>query len=389
MKQPEGYVANGKEHLFCKLTKSLYGLKQAAKVWNEKLRGIITELGFEQSDSDPCLYSKRSAKDIQFMIIYVDDILVADTSEEKIDETARGLERALELTRLGELKSYLGIRIRRDPEGIYSIDQEEYIEKIVERYGLGDAKISKIPLNTGYFKASENKKPMVNNHFYQKLIGALLYVATHTRPDIAASVSILSQRVKQPSESDWIEAKRVVRYLKGTKNLRLRLGRNSNGLVVYADADWAEDTTDRKSLSGYMFLYNGAAIAWSCKKQSSTASSSCEAEYISLAEASREALWIRRLVKDFQEAETGATKIYEDNQSTIKMVENKEFRSRTKHVDTKYHFVSDLVDKNIVELHYCPTEEMTADLFTKPLPSIKLKKHRDGCQLVDDEDTSM
>ncbi|KMQ86152.1 retrovirus-related pol polyprotein from transposon tnt 1-94 [Lasius niger] len=383
MKQPEGYVVAGKEHLVCKLTKSQYGLKQATKVWNEKLHGTIIKLGFKQSTADPCLYSKQSERKTQYMVIYVDDILVADSNNQKIDETANGLEQEFELTRLGELTNYLGVNARKDSEGVYSIDQEQYIQKIFEWFGLEDAKISKIPMDTGYLKIIGDKKPMVNSDIYQKLIGALLYVATHTRPDIAASVSILSQRVKQPTETDWTEAKRVVRYLKGTKNLRLKLGGNTNGLIVYSDADWAEDTTDRKSHSEHLFLYNGGAIAWSCRKQTCTAWSSCEAEYIALAEASRELIWIRKLLEDFDETETKATKIYEDNQSAIKMVKSKEFRNRTKHINTKYHFVNDLVEKEVVDLQYCPTEEMTADMLTKPLQSVKLRKHREGCQLTD------
>lgn len=232
------------------------------------------------------------------MVIYVDDILVAGSNTQEVYETASGLEREFELTKLGELEHYLGINVQKDSEGTYSINQEQYIEKIIERFGLDAAKPSKIPLDTGYFKMSEGKMPMTNSDDYQRLIVALLYATRHTRPDIAASVSIVSQRPKQPSMTDWTEAKRVVRYLKGTKNLRLKLGGQKSGLVVYADADFAEDTTDRKSDTGLMFQYNGGAIAWSCRKQTCTAWSSCEAKYISLAEASRELLWIRRLLED-------------------------------------------------------------------------------------------
>lgn len=382
MKQPEGYAIAGKEHLVCNLMKSLYGLKQAAKVWNEKLHRTIISLGFKQSTSDPCLYSKQTKNEVQYMIVYVDDILIASSNTQEICETASGLERKFELTQLGELEHYLGINVQKDSEGIYSINQEQYIDKIIERFGQVHAKPSKIPLDTGYFKMSENKTPMTNSDDYQKLIGALLYVTTHTRPDIAASVSILSQKVKQPSMNDWTEAKRVLRYLKGTKNLRLKLGGKNSGLIVYADADFAEDKTDRKSHSGHLFQYNGGAIAWSCRKQTCTAWSSCEAEYISLAEASRELLWIRRLLEDFHEKQPGATRVYEDNQSTIKLIKSKEFRNRTKHIDIKYHFVSDLVEKKVIDLQYCPTEDMIGDMFTKPLQQIKLKKHREGCQLI-------
>jgi hypothetical protein len=239
------------------------------------------------------------------------------------------------------------------------------------------------PLDTGYLKIARDGKPMHNGEKFQKLIGAVLYVATHTRPDIAASVSILSQKIKQPTETDWNEAKRIVRYLKGTKEFKLKLTSNTEGLEAYTDADWAEDRTDSKSHSGFVFLYNGSAIAWACRKQTCTAWSSCEAEYIAIAEASRELLWIRRLLEDFHTEQTKPIRIYEDNQSAIKLIKTGESRNKTKHIDVKYHFVTDLEKKKIIEIRYCPTAEMIADMMTKPLGAVKLKKHREACQLMD------
>lgn len=223
---------------------------------------------------------------------------------------------------------------------------------------------------------------MSNKEEFQKLIGALLYVATHTRPDIGASVSLLSQKIKQPTEIDWNEAKRIVKYLKGTKELKLKLSNNNEGLKVYADADWAEDKSDSKSYSGFLFQYSGGTIGWACRKQSCTAWSNCEAEYVAMAEASRELLWIRKLLKDFNVELTGPISMYEDNQSAIKMVKNGESRNKTKHVDVKYHFVTDLTRKGIMEIHYCPTDEMIADMMTKPLGATKLKKYREACNLI-------
>jgi transposase InsO family protein len=382
MKQPEGFV-DAKEELVCKLNKSIYGLKQAAKVWNEKLHGALTKLGFKQSTSDPCLYSKNKSKALQYVAVYVDDLLIADENDYEIEKTADGLEKEFDLTRLGELKSYLGINIQRDSNGVFYMDQAQYIQKTINRFGLKDARISATPLDTGYLKIARDGKPMHNGEKFQKLIGAVLYVATHTRPDIAASVSILSQKIKQPTETDWNEAKRIVRYLKGTKEFKLKLTSNTEGLEAYTDADWAEDRTDSKSHSGFVFLYNGSAIAWACRKQTCTAWSSCEAEYIAIAEASRELLWIRRLLEDFHIEQTKPIRIYEDNQSAIKLIKTGESRNKTKHIDVKYHFVTDLEKKKIIEIRYCPTTEMIADMMTKPLGAVKLKKHREACQLMD------
>jgi hypothetical protein len=287
MKQPEGFINEKKKGLVCRLIKSIYGLKQAAKAWNKKLHGALIKLSFRQSASDPCLYSKRTSKGVQYVTVYVDDLLIADEDEDEIQNTASELEEEFELTRLGELKNYLGINIERDSNGVFYMDQAQYIQKIIDRFGLQDAKISKIPMDTGYLKIAHDGKAMSNSDNFQKLIGALLYIATHTRPDIATSASILSKRIKQPTETDWNEAKRIVRYLKGTKELKLKLTSSKRGLEVYTDPDWAEDRTDSKSHSGFLFQYNRGAIAWACRKQTCTAWSSCEAEYIAIAEASR------------------------------------------------------------------------------------------------------
>ncbi|KAG5883319.1 hypothetical protein JTB14_015275 [Gonioctena quinquepunctata] len=160
------------------------------------------------------------------------------------------------------------------------------------------AKTSNIPLETGYFKIKENEAVLKNNNQYRKGIGSLLYLAVNTRPDIAASISILSRNIVNPTQNDWNELKRVMRYLKTTKNMKLILG--TNGVIkkieMYADADWAEDNRDRKSTSGFIIKIFGSPISRSSRKQSTVSLSSSEAEYISLIEACQELQWIRQLM---------------------------------------------------------------------------------------------
>ncbi|CAK9797029.1 Copia protein [Anthophora quadrimaculata] len=253
-----------------------------------------------------------------------------------------------------------------------------------DRFGLEDAKGSSIPLDLGYVKNREGSPPMPKNEKYQQLIGALLYLAVNTRPDISASVAILSQHNQEPTTADWTEAKRVVRYLKSTIHYELRLGQRDakKGLIGFADADWAQNRFDRKSNSGYLFKYYGAPISWSCRKQACVALSSTEAEYVALAEASQEGLWIRRLLEDFTGKVQERTPIYEDNQSCLKLICNNKFNHRTKHIDTKYHFVKELQVQGIMDYQYCPTEQMTADMLTKPLGRIKLRSIAEGCGLT-------
>ncbi|XP_051163516.1 uncharacterized protein LOC127282958 [Leptopilina boulardi] len=386
MTQPEGYeIFKDNVKLVCKLKKGLYGLKQSAKLWNEKLNSILLNFKFLQSQTDSCFYIKRTKENVIFVIIHVDDFLIASKSIEKINETAEFLKGKFQLLDLGFLHCYLGIEVRRNSDGIYCIKQSQYIDNILKRFGLEDAKISNIPLDPGYIKIDKEDQPiMEESEKYQQLIGALLYLAVNTRPDITASVIILSQNNKHPTSADWTETKRIGRYLKGTRDYELILGQRGKeeGLVGYADADWAENRKDRKSNSGYLFKYLNATISWGCRKQTCVALSSTEAEYIALAEACQECIWIRRLLEDFLNYKQGPTTIFEDNQSCLKFLSNKKFSHRTKHIDTKFHFVKQLKENRTLNFEYCPTDRMLADMLTKPLSRIKLRTLAEGCGLT-------
>jgi hypothetical protein len=168
--------------------------------------------------------------------------------------------------------------------------------------------------------------------------------------------------------------KRVIRYLKGTAELKLKVSNVESEEIVleaYSDANWAEDQNDRKSNSGYMCMLGGT-VSWACRKQNCVSLSSTEAEYIALAETCQEVIWLRNLCKEF-EIDCQTTTVHVDNQSCVKMCENRKFSNRTKHVDTKYHFTADLKSKEVVDFKYCPTEENIADMLTKPLKNIRLK----------------
>ena len=230
----------------------------------------------------------------------------------------------------------------------------------------------------------EDEEPMDDNQEYRKLIGMLLYISVSTRPDIAASVSILNQHNAAAAKVHWNELKRIVRYLKGYKDMKLKLGsKNENVLLTgYADVDWAQNNKDGKSNSGYVFKVNGATVSWACKKEDCVALSSTEAEYIALAEASQEGIWLQRLLQDFGRKQDTPVQIKEDNQSCLKLADNKKFSNRTKHIATKYHYVKDMKEKGLIGYTYCPTEKMLADMLTKPLYHVKLLTSRKECGLI-------
>ncbi|XP_075157670.1 uncharacterized protein LOC142230938 [Haematobia irritans] len=201
----------------------------------------------------------------------------------------------------------------------------------------------------------------------------------NSRPDIAACVYILARKVNELCQEDWLEIKRVLKYLKGTADHFLRLskpGHDANDLQGYAYASWAEDAKDRKSNSGYIFQINGGAISWSFRKQTSVSLSSTEAEFIALSEACKEAIWLRKLLNDMKIIQNGPTNIFEDNQSCLRIIKDEKLSNRTKHIDTKIHFVKDHVEEGNVVCVYCPSEMMVADIMTKPLPATIMEKFR-------------
>jgi hypothetical protein len=373
IKQPLGFEKGTQVY---KLKKSLYGLKQAAYVWNQTLHKSLVENGCTQGKVDKCLYVKREGDKECYILIHVDDIIIASTDETFQKQLMEEVGKNFKIKCLGNISYYLGIEVSKDGSDYY-ISQASYIDKIINESNLTEAKSSSYPVDKGYYKL--NGRELESNEQYRKLIGMLLYLSTNTRPDISASVSILSQRVKNPRQCDLVELNRVIRYLKGTKNLKLRLSDKANegSLKVYSDADWAEDTNDRKSNSGYISFVNGGTISWSSHKQGVVAKSSMESEYIALAEACQEAVWLKQVADDFCVGGINeAVNINTDSQSCMAAIKNQRYSNRTKHIDVQYHYTRDLVEKGRIKLSYCPTDKNTADILTKPLGGTKIAQLR-------------
>lgn len=386
MRQPPGYEDESKPNLVCHLKKSLYGLKQAARSWNEEIKEILIEIGFHQSNADACLFSKRESDGWVYLLIYVDDMVVAAKSTSSIDRMKTAIQRRVDIKDLGDIQHYLGMEVTKDRNGVYHLCQSTYINQVARDFGLLESKASPVPIGVNYGKATDETDGglLLTNTKYQQLLGCLLYVSVNTRPDIAAAVAILAQRTSQPRQDDWNELKRVLRYLKGTAKIRLSMASgNASKLVGYADANWAEDKKDRKSNSGYVFIFNGGVISWMCRKQTCVALSSTEAEFVALSEACQEAIWIRKVLLDLNQTIDSPTLIHEDNQSCLKLISGEKLSNRTKHIDTRKHFVKNHVDSGDIECDYCPTEEMMADLLTKPLSGPRIEKLRKMCGLND------
>ena len=379
MKQPPGFDQN--DGRVCRLKRCIYGLKQSARAWNKKIDRVFKSMGFEQAESDTCLYIRNRKGKQSYILIYVDDMLVVCNSEEEFEEIRRQLQNHFKLSCLGDLKQFLGIRVEK-AEDHYTLDQATYIDRLVRRFGHDEAKPSKVPMDPAYLKQKEECE-LPTNTSYRSLVGSLLYIAVNTRPDICVAVSLLGRKVANPTNRDWTEAKRVLRYLKATRDHRLHLGPGTGEMECYVDADWAGDEDDRKSHSGFLLKFGGGLVDWGTRKQSCVALSSTEAEFIALADGCQQLMWYRKLLNDLQQSQPSPIVIWEDNQSCIKIVESERLERRSKHIDTKYAYAKDLHQQRVIELRYMPTERMEADLMTKPLDRVKLERHRTAIGVKD------
>jgi len=269
---------------------------------------------------------------------------------------------------LGSLHFFLGVSIEQNEDGM-KLCQKQYIEKLLERYRLQDANPVTTPMDLNVkLVANYGHSKSVDKVRYQSMIGSLLYIAIATRPDISQAVGALSKFNSAPMEAHLTAVKRLFCYLKGTINMSLQFKRMENlEIIGFSDADWASDMDNRHSTTGNIFLIAGGPVSWFSQKQKTVALSTAEAEYIALCSASQEALWLRQLLTDIGEHCTQPMTIMEDNQGAIAMTKNPIGHRRTKHIDIKYHFVREQVQRGTLQIKYCCSKEMLADLFTKPL----------------------
>lgn len=373
MKQAPGFQT-GEE--VCRLKKSLYGLKQAARVWNQTFDETLKELEYEQCWADKCLYRRVNKDKVCYIIIHVDDMLISTNSDDMLTELEKGIGNKFELKCLGDARHFLGIDIEEN-EGNFSISQPQYISNIVKEANLELLTPSKTPLDPNYFKKNGNE--LDNNTEYRKLIGMLLYVSTNSRPDVSAAVGILSKKVQKPTDVDMQEVKRLIRYLNDTREMKLRMNDRTSdeGMIAYSDANWGEDPKDRKSTSGSIVMVNGGTISWWSKKQNVIALSSCESEYIAMTETCKEIVWLRNIAIFFNVRIAETITILTDSQSCMAIIQNEKHSSRTKHIDIKYHFVRKEVEEKRVKLKYVSTDMNIADMLTKPLGPTKIQQLRE------------
>ena len=326
---------------------------------------------FTQSTADPCVFIKTGdMREIIIVAVYIDDLIIITKTPEKIAEIKSNLSLKFKMKDLGKLHQCLGMIIEHDEKRrCLWLHQKLYILTILEKFGLTRANTVSTPanLNVKLRKDDETSKLTDPTH-YQSIVGSLLYTAIATWPDMSQAVGARSKYCLYTSEAHLIAVKRILCYLKETVNLALKYEKSVNvTLVGYSDPDWAGDPDDCHSTTGNIFIMAGGAVSWFSRKQPMVALLTAEPEYVSLRAATQEAVWLKRLLSDFNTCPEKPTVLEEDNQGSIAIAKNLILHSRTKHNDIRYHYIHEATQNGSIDLEYCPTELMVADLLTKPL----------------------
>jgi transposase InsO family protein len=375
VQQPPGYEETNNDtniHMTCHLNKSLYGLRQSGRNWHETLTTYLQSLDYTPNKTDPCIYTKCTGEDQTIILFWVDDIILASNKPHLIQKTKEELSNRFKMDDRGELRWFLGIDFIRDGEN-YIMSQERYADILLRRFNMHHCNPVSTPAEKDLrlTKAIDAENEEVKDYPYRKAVGALIYLMMGTRPDISWTVSKLSQYLDKPGRQHINALKHLFRYIRGTKSYGIVYSPTDGCLTGYTDSDWAGDTEDRRSTTGYIITLGGAPISWKTRKQPTVALSSCEAEYMAMTEGTKEMLYLRDLCTDLGlEGNTKLT-IYVDNQGAIALtMGNTGQHNRTKHIDVRYHFIREQKD---ITYKYIPSTENPADVLTKPLGKQMLK----------------
>ncbi|GJZ17424.1 retrovirus-related pol polyprotein from transposon TNT 1-94 [Tanacetum coccineum] len=348
MLQPEGFKQKGKENLVCRLSKSLYGLKKAPRCWYKRFNSFIRSLGYNRLHENPCAYFKRFGNnDFIILLLYVDDMLVAGPNKDRINKLKAQLAREFEMKDLGPANKILGMQIHRDRP-------------------ISTSFPTNVKLSSKMSPSSEKERMKMSRVPYASAVGSLMFAMICTRPDIAHAVGVVSRYMAEPGREHWEAVKRILRYIKGTSDVALCFGESDLIVKGYVDSDYAGDLDGSKSTTGYVFTLCGGTVSWVSKLQSVVAMSTTEAEYVAVAQASKEAVWLKMSLEEIGHEQEKITLFY-DNQSALYLARNPAFHSKTKHIRVQYHFVREKVEEGTVDMQKIHTDDNVADYLTKAI----------------------
>ena len=390
-----------------KLKKSLYGLSESPRLWNETLDKELTSIGFRRLTSDSCVYmletnereGRTKRRHATVLACYVDDITLFGTCPATVNRVKNHLRKQFKINELGHAEWILGMKVQQLSNAI-TLDQSKYLADMLQRFGeyVDNNRrdpTTPLPAALKLKKPAEGHKPDQTLP-YRELIGSLLYLAIGTRPDIAYSIGVLSRYVAYYDMEHWEAALHVLRYLRGTANHGLRYVKRSQptteltdnlrsqltkSLYGFVDADFATDPETSKSVSGQVFMTSGGAVSWRSKQQPIVTTSTCHAEYVAACEASRECVWIRQLLSEMGLKFIEPTTLYEDNEAALFLSENPATTDRSKHIRLRWHYLRQCVRDGTLKLKRVETKKNPADALTKAVGGPVLKMMRDSIGL--------
>lgn len=370
-----------------RLEKALYGLRQSPRLWWQKIDEALRAMGLVRGENDTNVYFGKRI----IVLLYVDDILIFDMTPKCNDATILGPKQITEkltslfkMKDLGPLRRFLGYEVTQYETGI-KLSQQKYAETIVERYKAESSAPTfapaddKLRIDHGY--RVDQRLDEVETQRYQSIVGAMLYAALGTRPDIAFTVSALSRHCANPTKSHFTAARHLLRYINTTQDLSLVYPSKAPiEIRGFCDADWGSSEIDRRSIGGYAFYLGNSLISWKAKRQTLRALSSVEAELMACSEATREATWLKSMlaeVMSYMGTSTGFTDppilIGCDNQGTLKLITKGVMNasSRTKHIELRHWHAREQQERGIVKFFYVNTKVNVADVLTKELHALR------------------
>jgi hypothetical protein len=393
MAQPEGFVMKDNEHLGCRLKKSIYGLKQASRQWYLKFDKVIRNFGFKENEVDNCIYIKFKGGKFTILVLYVDDILLASSDKDMLFETKRFLSSNFDMKDLGEASYVLGIEIHRDrSKGVLGLSQKTYIDRVLKKYNMHKCSATPAPIvkgdKFGTYQCPRNQYEIdqMKTVPYASAVGSIMYAQVCTRPDLAFVTGMLGRYQSNPGPDHWKAVKKVLRYLQGTKNYMLKFRESDNLEVVgYSDADFAGCVDTKKSTSGYIFTLAGGAISWKSSKQTLTASSTMQAEFVACYEATGQAVWLKNFIPGLRVVDSivKPLTLYCDNQPAVFYTSNNKSSGAAKHIDIKYHVVKDRIQDQTISVKHISIKSMLAKPLTKGLPPHIFRDHVAGMGLLE------
>ena len=390
MELPEGYKEfdpTVEDDEYVLLEKSIYGLVQAARQWWKKLVKTLKKIGFKGGCPDPCLYTKRDKNGLVIIALYVDDCLCIG-HDKAIEETIKQLKQeGLSLKIEGTLKDYLSCEIRFNMERTKAwIGQPHLLKSLEAKFGekARTMQTYKTPGTPGSGIQRPNNETMLlsdkEQKEYRSGVGMLLYLVKHSRPDIGNVTRELSKVMDGATHAAMKELMRTIKFVLSTKEWGLKVAPTTLTdkweLKVYSDSDFAGDKDTRISVTGYILYLMGVPIAWRSKGQKGVTLSSSEAEYVALSEAVKEVKFAMHLIESMGLPIQYPIMVYVDNIGAMFMAENVTTSNRTKHVDTRYHFLREHVEDGIVKIQFVRSGDNDADVLTKNVNSDTFNQHR-------------